>query len=246
MRTKALSLFFACLIATLLAACQEAKPTLLPPEPDDTPTRDDVQIDAAQLVQLESWPVQVRLQVQGSLPSPCHKLEWTVDQPDSRGVIEVEAIAVSDGGAPCAAVTQSFEDSIPIGSFSEGSYSVSLNGRNVGGFGFTGESPADQPGQERGPVFIEEAVLIVKESFPVQVELNLRGSLPTPCASLRWSAAAPDAQGRINVEAYSVQDPNFACIQVLEAFEESLPLGSYSEGSYSVWLNGELVGEFQP
>jgi len=93
-------------------------------------------------------------------------------------------------------------------------------------------------------VYIDEAELAILESFPVQVELVIRGTLPTPCASLEWSAQPPDEQGRILVEVYSVQDPGLDCIQVLQDLEERLPIGSYSEGSYSVWLNGDLVGEF--
>jgi hypothetical protein len=36
-----------------------------------------------------------------------------------------------------------------------------------------------------------------------------------------------------------------ACIQALEPFEVSIPLGSYTTGSFSVWLNGERVGEIR-
>ena len=100
-------------------------------------------------------------------------------------------------------------------------------------------------GMTRGPVFIDEVELVILESFPVQIELVIRGALPTPCASFEWSVEDPDAKGRIEVEVFSLQDPTLACIQVLEEIEERLPIGSYSEGSYSVWLNGELVGEFE-
>ena len=103
----------------------------------------------------------------------------------------------------------------------------------------------DEPEQIRGPVFIDQAELLIRESFPIQVDLLLRGSLPTPCATLRWSVAEPDEQGRIEVEAYSSQDAALACIQVLQEFEENIPLGAYSTGSYSVWLNGELIGDFE-
>lgn len=104
----------------------------------------------------------------------------------------------------------------------------------------------DEPEQLRGPVFIDQAELLIRESFPVQVDLHLRGSLPTPCATLRWSVGEPDEQGRIEVEAYSSQDAALACIQVLQEFEESIPLGAFSTGSYTVWLNGEEVGDFSP
>lgn len=105
---------------------------------------------------------------------------------------------------------------------------------------------SDEPEQIRGPAFIDQAELLIRESYPIQVDLRLRGSLPTPCATLRWSVGEPDEQGRIEVEAYSSQDAALACIQVLQEFEENLPLGAYSTGSYSVWLNGERIGEFQP
>jgi hypothetical protein len=110
----------------------------------------------------------------------------------------------------------------------------------------TGGPPAEPSESIRGPAFIDQAELLIRESFPIQVDLHLRGSLPTPCATLRWSVAEPDEQGRIEVEAYSSQDATLACIQVLQEFEENIPLGAYSTGSYSVWLNGERIGEFEP
>jgi len=109
----------------------------------------------------------------------------------------------------------------------------------------TGGPPAEPPGSIRGPVFIDQAELLIRESFPIQVDLHLSGSLPTPCATLGWSVGEPDEQGRIEVEAYSSQDAALACIQVLQEFEENIPLGAYSSGSYSIWLNGELIGEFE-
>ena len=104
----------------------------------------------------------------------------------------------------------------------------------------------DEPQQLQGPVFIDQAELLIRESFPIQVDLHLSGSLPTPCAALRWSVAEPDEQGRIEVEAFSSQDAALACIQVLQEFEETIPLGAFSTGTYTVWLNGEEVGEFRP
>ena len=36
------------------------------------------------------------------------------------------------------------------------------------------------------------------------------------------------------------------CTQVLEPFEASVSLGTYTGGNYSVWVNGEKVGDIQP
>lgn len=104
-----------------------------------------------------------------------------------------------------------------------------------------------QPGDSkltRGNVFLQESSLVIRESYPPQISLNLSGDLPTPCHQLRAEVSAPDTDNKINVDVYSVVDPNLACIQVLEPFEESIDLGTFPSGHYSVWVNGESVGEF--
>lgn len=96
----------------------------------------------------------------------------------------------------------------------------------------------------RGNIFIEESGLVIRESFPPQISLNLSGNLPTPCHQFRANINKPDEQNRINVDVYTVVDPNMMCIQVLKEFSESVNLGTYPSGHYSVWVNGESVGEF--
>lgn len=106
---------------------------------------------------------------------------------------------------------------------------------------------APQPGDanlSRGTVFLNEASLIIRESFPPQISLTLAGDLPTPCNQLRVEVSPPDPENKIDVDVYSVIDPNQVCVQVLEAFEESIDLGIFSAGHYTVWVNGELAGEF--
>ena len=99
-------------------------------------------------------------------------------------------------------------------------------------------------GLTRGAVYINEASLIIRESFPPQISLNLAGDLPTPCNQLRVVINPPDSENKINVDAYSVVDPNQACIQVLEPFGASVDIGTFANGHYTVWVNGEMAGEF--
>lgn len=106
---------------------------------------------------------------------------------------------------------------------------------------------APQPGDEsltRGNVYINEASLIVRESFPPQISLTLSGDLPTPCNQLRAQINPPDAENKIVVDVYSVVDPSQICAQVLEPFEAAIDLGTFPTGHYTVWVNGELAGEF--
>jgi hypothetical protein len=109
-------------------------------------------------------------------------------------------------------------------------------------------SPLDPiPGEDkmaRGEVTISESEVLLLESFPMQVVLSLKGTLSTPCHHLRAKVSPPDAQNRIQVEVYSLYDPDEICIQMLQAFDTKISLGSYPDGGYTVWLNGVQVGEF--
>lgn len=106
--------------------------------------------------------------------------------------------------------------------------------------------PGDkEPVGVRGPVYVDSTELLLAESFPVQARLQVTGTLPTPCHGLKWEVQGPDSNGRIDVALYSLADPALACIQVLEPFETSIPLGTLDSGNYAVYLNGELVGDVQ-
>ena len=117
-----------------------------------------------------------------------------------------------------------------------------------------GEEPPPNPyapgkGDEsklRGEVYIDSQEIQILESFPPQFRLHVLGSLPTPCHGLRAVVAEPDAQSQIHVELYSLVDPTVNCIQVLEPFDASIPLGSFSSGAYIVFVNGVQVGEIKP
>ncbi len=103
------------------------------------------------------------------------------------------------------------------------------------------ESDADL---QRGEVFIESTDLLILESYPVQVNLVLKGELPTPCHQLRIAVSEPDEENRILVDVYSVSDPEQVCIQVTEPLDVTYSLGSFSGGSYTVIVNGEEAGQF--
>jgi hypothetical protein len=108
---------------------------------------------------------------------------------------------------------------------------------------------APAPGDEkltRGNAFVEikDSGLIVTESEPKQVKLHLKGTLPNPCYHLRVNPSQPDDQKKIQVDVYSVTDPDKICTDVLQEFDVEIPLGSFSGGHFSIYINGELLGEF--
>jgi hypothetical protein len=99
---------------------------------------------------------------------------------------------------------------------------------------------------ERGNAFPElgASELVVMESYPLQVSLHLVGNLPTPCNQLRIAVPMPDEKNGIKVEVYSIVEKGKVCTDVLQPFDVTIPLGSYSGNKYQVYINGELLGEF--
>jgi len=90
----------------------------------------------------------------------------------------------------------------------------------------------------RLPVYLDSVGFVMLESWPVQVHVVLRGTLPTPCHTLAWDLGEPDAEGRIVLSVFSTADLDAVCTQVLEPFEKSIPVGSFTSGSYVLVING--------
>ena len=105
------------------------------PQPsDDKLTRGSAFMNSADLLLMESFPIQVAMILRGNLPTPCHNLRVIINPPDGDNNIDVATYSVSDPSAICAQVLQSFDASIPLGSFPTGHYTVSVNGERVGEF----------------------------------------------------------------------------------------------------------------
>jgi len=101
----------------------------------------------------------------------------------------------------------------------------------------------DDPGTtlpiaDRLPVFVDSVEILLLESWPVQVRVLLKGHLPTPCHTLGWDLGEPDADGRIVLDLFSTADPDEICIQMLQAFEQTIDIGSFTSGSYVLVVDG--------
>jgi hypothetical protein len=82
------------------------------------------------------------------------------------------------------------------------------------------------------------------ESYPVQVVVVLRGDLPNGCHKLRVVVSPPDAAKTVQLEVYTVIDTQMMCAEVLAPFEVPIALGSFTGGTYTVMVNGEVLGTF--
>lgn len=93
------------------------------------------------------------------------------------------------------------------------------------------------------PVFVDSAGILYLESWPVQVQLQVTGLLPTPCHEPAYEVQ--DFGSRLDVLLWSIADPGAICAQVLQPLEVSIPLGSYESADLPVFLNGEEVGRIE-
>jgi hypothetical protein len=140
--------------------------------------------------------------------------------------------------APNADEPASLDPSYPNASYPNPSYPNSLIQNDY----------APQPSDTsmiHGTVFLDSTELLTLESSPLQFTLHLTGNLPTPCDQLRVAVNPPDTDNKIVVDVYSVSAPDKVCAQVLAPFDTNISLGSFPTGTYTLWINGEMVAEFQ-
>ena len=111
------------------------------------------------------------------------------------------------------------------------------------------EAYAPGPGDEdmiRSDVLVEGMKIRQGGSDSDEYYLDINGSLRNPCYELRIVVLPPNEESRIDVDVYSVLSPDSICTQVLEPFETSVSLGTYTGGEYTVWANDEMVEDIQP
>lgn len=219
------------------------------PQPGDgSLKRDQVFLDVAssQLVVIATQPVQAKAVLTGNMSDPCHSLRVIVTLPDTSNTINIEVYTLVDANNACITVLKPFTAYIPLGSYSSGQYTVMVNGEKLGQF-VTAFAP--QPGDDkltRGDVTLDMTAsrLNFSGTEPNEVSANLNGFLPDPCHQLRIKPTPADTQNKITLDVYSVFDSKTACTTVIQPFQVIYPLGSFSSGHYSVFVNGELIGEF--
>lgn len=110
-------------------------------------------------------------------------------------------------------------------------------------------SYAPRPGDEklvRGTVFIdyERSYIYESNTKPVQVYVVLKGYLPSPCHQLRVTYAPTDQANVVSLYAYSLTEPDTACLTLIQPFTATIYIGSYYEGTYTVLVNGVVLGKF--
>ena len=104
-----------------------------PSTPDGpTPSADTllpVAVTDVQFQVLESWPMQVIVEVSGDLPSPCHELWWQVADDDPAYEISVWSVEPSADASCEGGAAEPFTENVPLGGgFEDREYTFVVNG----------------------------------------------------------------------------------------------------------------------
>jgi len=219
------------------------------PQPGDASLqRGEAIVDLAnsQVFVTTSDPAQAKANLIGNLPDQCHLLRVIVAPPDTSNTINLEVYSVVDANKTCSNEIEPFSVTIPLGNYNRGEFDVKVNGEQLGQLII---SYAPQPGDEkltRGEVNIDLNLssLMTLTNPASEVAVVLQGNLPDPCHQLRIMLTPANSENKINLDVYSVFDPQSVCIMVIKPFEVTVPLGMDLSGHYSVYVNGQLLSEF--
>lgn len=100
----------------------------------------------------------------------------------------------------------------------------------------TGEA---EPTAGDPPAYIRNVDVLILESFPPQVSVEIEGDHPTPCHET-FTEVTEDGSDYTVLVSSVAPEPGSACAQVLEPFEVVVPIGNgFEPGDYTVTVNGE-------
>lgn len=100
--------------------------------------------------------------------------------------------------------------------------------------------PVDKPVSEdleglQQNVYVDEFQILIMESFPVQVRVNVVGNLPDGCTSIVGSKAEMSDESTFELSIFTERPEDMMCTMALVPFEESidlevegLPAGTYT------------------
>ncbi len=103
---------------------------------------------------------------------------------------------------------------------------------------------SDAAESDTGEAYVEAVEVRIQESFPVQVQVVVRGQLPDACAFVEATEVSVEGN-TFYVSLTVARKANMRCAQMLTPFEEVVPLDTADlpAGTYSVQA-GEVVAEF--
>ncbi|HET9201172.1 MAG TPA: hypothetical protein VFO84_09410 [Dehalococcoidia bacterium] len=259
-------LVLASALVVLTAACGDD-------DDDDNDANDDSEVvttefavDSVEVLQLESFPVQISVEATGTLPDGCTEVSNVdVAQDGSQFTVAIETERPTD--VACTLQIREHTESVSLGSPEPGDYTVTVNGVSeefiVPGdaSGDNAEEPCspassdpdasvssedpppcpeetvDESQYEIAEFGVNDIEIAIAESFPVQIFVAVHGNFSDGCTEIH--EVNVEQQGNEFLIEITTRRPIGAiCTQAIVEHTENVPLGSPSAGDYTVTVNG--------
>lgn len=236
-------------VGLLLSACQ---PIVEPEEPSNGEYEygQNAAVDSLEVVLLESFPLQARAVISGTLPDGCTELhEVSVERQGLRFNITLTTRRPT-GDVACTEALVPFEETVDldIQGLEPGTYTVIAQDQQTT-FTLDVENALPQQGEDikfsiGSTATIESLDVQIMESFPVQVNVVLTGYLPDGCTEI-YEINAPKEDQTFTIQVLTRRPVDLACTMAIVPFEEivSLDVEGLPAGDYTVEL-GELSQTF--
>lgn len=178
------------------------------------------------------------LSVNGSFPEGC-EAPVIARQEQVEQTLSVEIFRPIPEDAVCPAIFLTYEDDIVLEGEFSGIMTIDVNGIPI----IYDADTNTQIGVEsltRVPTVIEDAQVLVLESFPPQLVVSIRGYQPDSCQFPVEVDQSVDGN-TITLEIYRELPPNVRCAEAIVPYESNINLGSFDPGDYVIDVNGTIV-----
>ncbi len=251
MKNKKMLLGLMMIFGILLSACQPAVPTEVPPADDEYSYGTDAIVELVEVVLLESFPLQARAIVTGSLPDGCTEIHDITVEREGQEFILTVITRRPTGDVACTQALVPFQEtvSLDIEGLEAGTYVVIAQDQQAT---FTLEVDNEAPQQIDKSEYalgseatIEEMSVNIMESFPVQVSVSLVGYLPDGCVEIEDIKSSREEQ-TFTIDIITRRPTgDVACTMAIVPFEESVSLdvAGLPAGEYTVQA-GDLTRTF--
>jgi hypothetical protein len=216
-----------------------------------TVVREDLGINAASIEQGENEG-EFFLVVEGMWNSTCLSPE-IIRQTVDGNTLNVEIFKLvprmpSTRECPQTLVAPTYSGRIPVQMGSSDTETITPTGSfviDVNGNQFTYDFDTATQGEmvvEGTPVdvVIESAEVLILESFPPQLSLQIVGYHPDSC-EFPVIVEQTVEENTITVHIYRELPPNVRCASAIVPYEENLNLGSFDPGTYTIDVNGTIL-----
>jgi hypothetical protein len=200
-------------------------------------TQQQAYIDQIDIQVLESLPIQVQVLVKGQLSNPCQAIDQ-IQVVRQDNTFNITITTVTNSPSPdidCPDMLVPFEKVIPleVTGLKAGIYTVNVN--NISDtFELTGDNIPFKAN-------IKQIDIQILESFPIQVQVLVKGELSNPCQAIdQIQVVRQDNTFNITITTVTNSpSPDIDCPDMLVPFEEVIPLEvtGLKAGIYTVNVN---------